>query len=199
MRHSRHFLATALLLASLAPAPSLAQAKAPPSGGARAATPRYQADASLQELMLAEVNPAATELWNSTASVTSATGTEETRPRSDADWLELRHRALVLLEAGNLLLVPGRPIVAPGGKVKDAEQPGIQGPAQIRHAIDTNPLAWSARVEGLRRAARTALKAIEKKDSDALSDAGGDIDAACEACHAGYWYPPARATGKAGR
>jgi hypothetical protein len=190
MRYTTHILPTALLLAALAPAQA--------NDAARAAGPRYQPSASLQELMLAEVNPAATDLWNATATVTSATGTEETRPRSDADWLELRHRALVLLEAGNLLLVPARPVVAPGGKVKDAEQPGIQGPAQIRHAIDANPLAWSARVEGLRQAARSALKAIERKDSDALSDAGGDIDAACEACHAGYWYPPARAPGKAG-
>jgi len=189
MRYTMQILASALLLAALAPARA--------NDGARAATPRYQASASLQELMLAEVNPAATELWNATASVTSAAGIEETRPRSDADWLELRHRSLVLLEAGNLLLIPARPIVAPGGKVKDAEQPGIQGPAQIRHAIDANPLAWSARVEGLRQAARAALQAIERKDPGALSDAGGDIDAACEACHAGYWYPPARAAGKA--
>ena len=35
-----------------------------------------------------------------------------------------------------------------------------------------------------------ALAAIDKKDADALSDAGETIDEACEQCHLKYWYPP---------
>jgi hypothetical protein len=35
-----------------------------------------------------------------------------------------------------------------------------------------------------------ALEAIDAKDAKRLLDVGGDIDAACEACHLVYWYPP---------
>ena len=34
-----------------------------------------------------------------------------------------------------------------------------------------------------------ALKAIDAKDTEGLSSAGGDIDMACESCHTKYWYP----------
>ena len=30
----------------------------------------------------------------------------------------------------------------------------------------------------------------DKKDADALQDAGETIDEACEQCHLKYWYPP---------
>ena len=34
-----------------------------------------------------------------------------------------------------------------------------------------------------------AIKAIDDKNADALSNAGGDMDKACETCHKTYWYP----------
>jgi cytochrome c556 len=42
----------------------------------------------------------------------------------------------------------------------------------------------------LHDAGMKALAAIDKKDADALSDAGETIDEACEQCHLKYWYPP---------
>jgi len=39
-----------------------------------------------------------------------------------------------------------------------------------------------------------ALKAIDAKDTEALSSAGGDIDMACETCHTKYWYPNKKAS-----
>jgi cytochrome c556 len=41
----------------------------------------------------------------------------------------------------------------------------------------------------LKSAAQAALAAIDAKDADALMNAGGVIDKACEACHMTYWYP----------
>ncbi len=154
--------------------------------------PAIRPVASFQEIMLAEVNPAATFLWNSVSSENTSGGTIEHKPVSDEDWLAVRHQALVLMEAGNLLLVEGRPIVARGATVKDAEQPGILGPAQIRGAIGANRARFVALVHALQDAGREVLDATEKKDVEALSDAGGAIDEACEACHKAYWYPPAR-------
>ena len=40
-------------------------------------------------------------------------------------------------------------------------------------------------------AAASALKATEARDVDALLEAGGQIDEACEACHKKFWYPGA--------
>lgn len=34
------------------------------------------------------------------------------------------------------------------------------------------------------------LAAIDAKDADRLFQLGGEIDAACEACHVVFWYPP---------
>ena len=34
---------------------------------------------------------------------------------------------------------------------------------------------------------------MKKKDADALFDAAGDLDIACETCHLEYWYPSEKA------
>ncbi len=34
-----------------------------------------------------------------------------------------------------------------------------------------------------------ALRAIDARKLDGISDAGGTIDAACEGCHLQFWYP----------
>jgi cytochrome c556 len=41
----------------------------------------------------------------------------------------------------------------------------------------------------LRDASLQALSAIDSKNATALLEAGGTIDAACEACHMTFWYP----------
>jgi hypothetical protein len=163
-----------------------------PAAAKKPAAPAIRPVASFQEIMLAEVNPAATFLWNSVSTENTPGGTIEHRPVSDEDWLAVRHQALILIEAGNLLLVEGRPIVAHGATVKDAEQPGILGPEQIRRAIGANRGKFVGFVHALQDAGRAVIDATEKKDAAALSDAGGSIDEACEACHKSYWYPPAR-------
>jgi cytochrome c556 len=35
----------------------------------------------------------------------------------------------------------------------------------------------------------SALKAVDSRNAEALSDAGGEIDAACESCHVAFCYP----------
>ena len=145
--------------------------------------------ASFQEIMLAEVIPSSTALWNAVSTQSSAEGVVEHRPTTDEEWLDLRHQALILIEAGNLLLDKHRLIVARGGKVKDAEQPGILGPAQIRQKMDADPARLARLIHALQDSTGKALAAIEAKNADALSEAGSDIDEACESCHKTYWYP----------
>jgi hypothetical protein len=42
-----------------------------------------------------------------------------------------------------------------------------------------------------------ALAAIDKKDSEALFEAGDKIDEVCESCHQVFWYPAAGASAQA--
>ena len=48
---------------------------------------------------------------------------------------------------------------------------------------------FAKRARGLIDATALALKAIDAKNAAGLSDAGGEIDAACESCHLTFWYP----------
>lgn len=177
---------------------ALAQAAGPvahPRGKAEASPVRPVA--SFQEIMLSEVVPSSAALWNAVSTQSTSAGVVEHKPTTDEEWLALRHQALILIEAGNLLLDRHRLITARGGKVKDAEQPGILGPNEIRRKMDADPLRLARLIHALQGAAGKALDAIEARNADALSDAGTGIDEACEACHQTYWYPDtAQAQGK---
>ena len=49
-------------------------------------------------------------------------------------------------------------------------------------------------LQALRNVGLEVLEVVKKKDVDALWQAGGDLDNACEACHLEYWYPGDRRT-----
>ena len=44
--------------------------------------------------------------------------------------------------------------------------------------------------QALTDAALIALKAVETKNAEGISNAGEAIDGACENCHLKFWYPP---------
>ena len=79
-------------------------------------------------------------------------------------------------------------IVAPDRK----PGPGELSSAEIERRIAANPAAFAAFARGLEHAAQGALAALDAHDAQALMDAGGTIDEACEACHVTYWYPEQR-------
>jgi cytochrome c553 len=78
---------------------------------------------------------------------------------NEKGWVEARNQALVLGEAGNLLML--------GSRARDN-------------------MGWMRMSRALVDAAATAASAAEKKDADALAGAGDIITAACEACHQPY-------------
>ena len=55
--------------------------------------------------------------------------------------------------------------------------------------VARSPAVFAQKAQGLVGAALIALKAIDAKSAGGLSDAGGDIDEACESCHLVFWYP----------
>jgi hypothetical protein len=114
-------------------------------------------------------------------------GIVETRPKNDEDWAAVRRGALMLMEATNLLKMPGRKVAQAHEK---SETPGIElEPAEMEAMINKDHAAWVKHADDLHTAVSHALKAIEAKDSDKLFEIGEGIEHACENCHKTYWYP----------
>jgi cytochrome c556 len=141
--------------------------------------------ATVQELMDTRIDPAADVLWDSVAFIASEKGDEDRRPRTPEEWATVRQNALALIKAASDLGLPGRRVSA----LETTPGPGELRASQIEHLIEADPAAFAKHARALGAAARTALAAIDAKDADALMNAGGVIDAACEACHVVYWYP----------
>ena len=80
-------------------------------------------------------------------------------PTDEKSWVDARSQALVLAEAGNLLML--------GSRARDN-------------------MGWMRMSRALVDAAATAAGGAEKKDADALAGAGDIITAASEACHRPY-------------
>ena len=103
---------------------------------------------------------------------------------------QVRNHAIMLLEATNLLQMPGRHVAKSGEK---SENPDVElGPDQIETLINKDRASWINYAHGLHDATMKAFAAIEKKDTEGLLDAGDGIDNACEKCHLQYWYPNER-------
>ena len=147
--------------------------------------------ATIQDLMDAEIDPAADFLWGSVGFVSTKDGTEDKRPRTDKDWETVRSQAIILIEATNLLVLPGRIVATAGSKLDPSEVAGIEDPKDIQKAIDANQTGFIGYAHGLYDAAAEILKEIDAKDVARMDAAGEKLDAACEACHRAFWYPNA--------
>jgi len=122
--------------------------------------PPYKPVADVKQLMQGIVDPSADVVWGSVATIFTKDGVEERRPRNAEEWANVRNHALMLTEAGNLLMMSPR--------AKDGDQ-------------------WMKMSQALIDTAEIALRAAEAKNIDGLYDVGGRIDEACENCHKKYW------------
>jgi cytochrome c553 len=113
----------------------------------------------LKQMMEWVIDPAADVIWDSVKSITTEAGTKDIAPQNAEQWDAVRNAAATLMEASNLLMVPGR-------------------------ARDER--GWAAFARGLRTSAGGALKAAEAKNTEALFAAGGDIYVVCRGCHTEY-------------
>lgn len=149
--------------------------------------PEYRTTATIKDIMDALVDPGSDYIWDSVETVVSAKGTEEKAPHTDEDWKQVRNHAIMLIEATNLLQIPGRHVAKSGEK---ADDPKVElSPEQIEENINKDRESWIKYAHGLHDATMEAFKAIEAKDSEGLLNAGDGIDNACEKCHLQYWYP----------
>ncbi len=156
-----------------------------PDEGASAA--RLRPAVSVQDIMLSVVDPAADAIWESVATIVTHDQTVERRPSTDEEWETLRHEAVRLVEATNLMLMEGRAVARPGFQ---SENPGIElEPAEIQALIDADSGTWYRLAGNYFQVANRMLHAIEARDADQLFDDGGPLNDTCERCHQTYWYP----------
>ena len=170
------------------------------------ATPAAQAyvpSSTFQEIMDSVVDPAADYVWESVSYRATLKGVTERRPRTDADWHQLRQHAIVLVEAANLISVPGRKVAATNKMVEDGAPLDVLA---IQRRLDASHDSLVAFANGLRNVGQQLVDAANRHDVDAITDLGGTLDEACEACHRTFWYPdeppppggPAKSAGAAG-
>jgi hypothetical protein len=189
MKSSSSFVAAAAALFCLAACTK--EDTAAPAKPAAASDSPVRITATIQDLMDAEIDPAADFLWGSVGFVSTKDGTEDKRPRTDKDWDTVRNQAIILIEATNLLVLPGRIVATAGSRLDPSEVAGIEDPKDIQRAIDANQMGFIGYAHGLYDAAAEILKAIDAKDVARMDAAGEKLDAACEACHRAFWYPNA--------
>jgi hypothetical protein len=183
-----------LLLVAVATTVCSKPAPAPPA----AAKPALIADlnplVSVKELMGHMIDPIADNVFDAVWWDNTAQGLVQHRPTTDEDWEKVETGAITIAEGIELLKIP-RPF-APPGDLNDSQGPNPPelSPTQIQAKLDKDPVLWIAKIQALRNVALEVLEIVKKKDADALWQAGGDLDEACEACHLEYWYPGDRAT-----
>ena len=149
--------------------------------------PNLLKSATIKDIMDSMVDPSGDYMFEAVAEIADEHGVTQKAPKTDEEWDEVRHRSLVLLEAPNLLTMEGRKVAQPGERSKNP-QVELQ-PEEIQKLVDGDRPSFIRRARKLQDAAALALKAIDAKDKDALFQAIGSIDKACENCHLHYWYP----------
>jgi hypothetical protein len=156
----------------------------PPPPSAQTHPPQLWGDlkpvVSVKELMRDMIDPVADNIFDAVGTVITLKGRAEKAPKTDADWDKVRVGAVSLAEGVYLLKIP-RPFAPPG------DENNSTGPDASE--LEADPVLWNAKIEALRNVGLEVLEIVKKKDTQALFEAGGDLDVACETCHLEYWYP----------
>jgi len=126
---------------------------------ARPSRPTYNIELTTKELMKHAIDPAADIVWAGSGYVVDENGTTDLSPKTKEGWSIVENNATIVAELSNALMLPGR---SPG-------EP-----------------QWNDYSRRLHDAAMATKKAAHNQDSAALLRTGGDLYAACTACHKYY-------------
>ena len=132
--------------------------EAPDTSDSARETVVYPPVVGMKQFMVWVLDPAADAIWESAGFVMTAQGERSLAPTTKPGWLRVEKGAVLVAESGNLLRLPGR----------------AAGPD------------WIESAKALVDAGREALLAAQKRDADALFDAGGEVYQACRSCHDRY-------------
>src|SRR5712691_7989576 len=139
MRTFLWLIPATLLLCAASLVAQPAKPAAPAAPRPRVAAPRstFKPTATVKDLMDFIVIPSSEALFNAVGSTTGANGAEEHAPKTDADWAAVRQRAMLLIEAGNLLTIPARHVAGPKDK---SNNPGSElEPAEMDALVAKSP------------------------------------------------------------
>lgn len=131
-----------------------------------AAQPKFNTELPVDELMAHVVDPASFVYWKGAGTEETAKGTKDLAPTTDEGWEALESGAATLIEAGNMLQLPGRPKA---------------------HTSDAD---WNAYAQQLTNLAIPAKAAAEKHDAKGVYKLGAEIYQVCTACHEEYVIQP---------
>jgi hypothetical protein len=149
--------------------------------------PQDTSHLTIKDIMDSRVDPAGDFLFESVVEVSDAKGVHHKQPRTAKEWAAVKHQLQVLIDAPDLLDVPGRKAARPEERSRN---PQVENqPEQVERLINAEHADFVVRAGRLRDAAKVAMKAADAKDAKALFKAISGIDKACESCHLHYWYP----------
>ena len=177
---------TAGAIAVLATAGAVLAAPPKAKGPVKAA-PENTAAMTIKDLMDSRVDPAGDYLFESVVTVADAKGIHHKAPHTPKQWAETRRQIQVLIDAPDLLTVPGRKAARPEERSRNVAVENQ--PEQVERLINAQRADFVVRAGRLRDSAKVAMKAADAKDAKALFVAISGIDKACESCHLHYWYP----------
>lgn len=165
MKRFLTFAAAAALLAACSPHKAEA-----PKTASQALSPmaKLNLDLPMDEFMGHVVDPAAFTYWGGSGTEETASGTKDLSPTTEEGWEKLESAAASLIEAGNLLQLPGRE----------------------RRLPDHPDSDWYKHAQELSRLAVLAKAAAEKHDKAGVYKAGADLYGECTACHEEYVIQP---------
>lgn len=109
--------------------------------------------------MAAVLEPAADVYWDAVGIIDDKNGSREIKPSTPQEWEAVRRSALLVAEAGNLLMLPTR-------------------------ARDNGD--WMTFSRAMIDAATRALAAAASKNTAAVFDEGAEVYDTCTQCHAKY-------------
>ena len=93
------------------------------------------------------VDPSGEFLFESVQEISDEHGVTQKAPQTEEEWAEVRHRAVTLLEAPNLLVMPGRRVAHPDEKPERRE---IElAPERIQQLIDGDRVSFINRAKDL--------------------------------------------------
>lgn len=147
----------------------------------------YHPRATIAEIMDSMVMPAADVIWNSTAVTQTLEGEKDSRPKTDEEWKVVERAGVVLSEALNSLMIPGRHVDKPGAVAANPE--AELNPDQIEELIRKEPQVWLGFAQAIDATVEKAQATIRDRNFDAISEVGGELDEICENCHLHFWYP----------
>jgi hypothetical protein len=171
------------------PAPAV-----PPASATDASA--YKPVATYQEIMDSIVDPAGDYIWKSVATSVDSKGFHETQPHTAIEWHEFRRRAVILVEAANLIAVPGRRVA---NGTKTVEDGGLLEVEKIQRRLDAQHDELVDFAGALRDIGVKLVAAADQQDATAVTEHGGTLDEVCEACHKVFWYPDEPKTGTVGK